>query len=162
MGLRFGLIGAGLAAPLFAGALQQQPRGAVLGAVATRHASSARAFAARFAIPTWYADWRELVSDPQIDVVCIASSTGTHAEQAIAAARAGKHVLTEKPMAATLEQADAMIAACDRAGVALGVIFMYRFMETTRKMKSAVDQGLIGQPILAECIGKFLRDQPYY
>lgn len=162
MGMRFGLIGAGLAGPLFGGALAERPGGAELVAVASRRESSARAFADRYAIPRVYADWRELLADPEIDAVCIASPTGAHAEMAIAAAQAGKHILTEKPMATTLTDADAMIDACERAGVTLGVIFMYRFMDTALKMKQAVDSGLIGKPILGECIGKFLRTQAYY
>ena len=162
MGLRFGLIGAGLAGPLFGGALAARPRGAELRAVATRRLESAREFAGRYGVPTVYDDWRALVADPDIDAVCIATPTGAHAEQAMAAARAGKHVLTEKPMATTLADADEMIAGCEANGVTLGVIFMYRFMDTALKMKEAVDRGLIGRPILGECIGKFLRTQAYY
>lgn len=162
MGLRFGLVGAGLAGPLFAGALADRPGGSELRAVAARRPEAARAFAERYGVSTWSTDWRELVADPAIDAVCIATPTGSHAAIAIAAARAGKHVLTEKPMATTLADADAMIAACAEAGVTLGVIFMYRFMETARKMKDAVDGGLIGRPLLGECVGKFFRDQAYY
>ena len=113
-------------------------------------------------IPRWFRRWQDLVSDPDIKVVCIATPTGTHRDIAVAAAAAGKHVLTEKPMATTLEDADAMIAACATANVQLGVIFMYRFMDTARKMKEAIDNGLIGRPIFGECVGKFWRDQTYY
>ena len=76
MGLRFGLVGAGLAGPLFAGALAERPRGAELRAVATRHMASARSFAERYGVATWYGDWRDLVADSAIDVVCIATPTG--------------------------------------------------------------------------------------
>jgi UDP-N-acetyl-2-amino-2-deoxyglucuronate dehydrogenase len=162
MSVRFGLIGAGLAGPLFGGALRERPRGAQLWAVATRHDDSARAFAERYGVPHRYTNWRELIADPEVDAVCIATPTGTHAEVAIAAARAGKHVLSEKPMAATLAEADTMIAACEANGVTLGVIFMYRFMDTALKMKEAIDSGRIGTPILGECIGRFLRSQEYY
>jgi predicted dehydrogenase len=103
-----------------------------------------------------------LVNDDQVDVVCIATPTGLHREIAVAAAQAGKHVLTEKPMATTLADADAMIEACASADVQLGVIFMYRYMDTALKMKQAIDQGLIGRPVLGECVGKFWRSQEYY
>ena len=63
----------------------------------------------------------ELLSNPQVDVICICTPSGQHARQTIAAAQAGKHVLVEKPMATRLEDADAMIAACDRNQVTLGV-----------------------------------------
>ena len=94
-----------------------------------------RAFAEQHGIPRWFSRWQDLVSGPDINVVCIATPTGTHRDIAVAAAAAGKHVLTEKPMATTLEDADAMIAACATADVQLGVIFMYRFMDTAIKMK---------------------------
>jgi predicted dehydrogenase len=162
MGLRFGLVGAGLAGPLFGGALRERPRGAELRAVATRHESSARAFAEHYDVPRVYTDWRDLVGDSELDAVCVATPTGTHAAITIAAAEAGKHVLTEKPMAGSLQDADAMIAACEASGVTLGVIFMYRFMDTALRLKHAIDAGLIGRPILGECIGKFLRGQDYY
>lgn len=162
MGLRVGLVGTGLAGPLFSGALATQPGGAELVAVAARREESARAYAAKHDIPRIFADWQTLVADPEIDVVCIATPTGTHREIAVAAARAGKHVLTEKPIATTLADADAMIEACAAAGVQLGVIFMYRFMDTARKMKAAIDGGLIGRPVFGECVGKFWREQAYY
>jgi predicted dehydrogenase len=160
--LRFGLIGGGLAGPLFGGAFQQHPGGSSLVAVATRHEDTARAAADRWGAAKAYADWRALIDDPEVDAICIASPTGTHAEIAIAAAQAGKHVLTEKPMAATLEQADAMIEAAASADVRLGVIFMYRFMDTARKIKEAVDKQLIGKALFGECVDKSFRSQAYY
>ena len=162
MGMRVGLIGAGLAGPLFGGALKAHPAGARLVAVATRHESSAEEAATKWGARRWYTDWRQLLAEPDIDAVCIATPTGTHAEIAIAAAAAGKHVLTEKPMASSTAEADAMIAACDKAGVTLGVIYMYRFMEPAVKMKRALDEGLIGRITLAVCTSKSLRDQAYY
>jgi UDP-N-acetyl-2-amino-2-deoxyglucuronate dehydrogenase len=162
VGLRFGLVGSGLAGPLFSGALATQPGGAELVAVASRQEDRARTFAEQHGIPRWFSRWQDLVSDPDINVVCIATPTGTHRDITVAAAAAGKHVLTEKPMATTLKDADAMIAACATADVQLGVIFMYRFMDTAIKMKEAIDNGLIGRPIFGECVGKFWRDQTYY
>jgi predicted dehydrogenase len=160
--MRFGLVGTGLAGPLFAGALASHPAGASLVAVASRRAGPLQEFADRYAIPDRYKDWRDLVKSPTIDAVCIATPTGFHMEIAEAAASHGKHVLTEKPIAANLADADQMIAACADQGVTLGVIFMYRFMDTARAMKSAIDNGHIGTPILAECSGKFFRSQAYY
>ena len=80
----------------------------------------------------------------------------------IGAAAEGLHVLTEKPIAGTVADADRMIEACDRAGVTLGCIYMYRFMDTALCMREAVTEGLIGQPLIAECTGLFYRDQPHY
>lgn len=160
--MRFGLIGTGLAGPLFAGAFASHPAGSSLVAVSSRRTEPLNAFADRFDIPDRYTDWRDLVQSSAIDAVCIATPTGAHVEIACAAAKHGKHVLTEKPIAANLADADRMIAACEDHGVTLGVIFMYRFMDTARAMKSTIDNGSIGKPILAECSGKFFRSQEYY
>src|SRR3954454_10483872 len=102
VGLHFGLVGSGLAGPLFSGALAARPGGAELVAVASRQEDRACAFAEKHGIPRWFSRWQDLVTDPNIDVVCIATPTGTHRDIAIASAAAGKHVLTEKPMATTL------------------------------------------------------------
>lgn len=160
--MRFGLIGTGLAGRLFGGALQARPAGAELVAVAARSEASARGGAERWGAQWWTDDWRELIASDEIDAVCIATPTGTHAEIAVAAARAGKHVLTEKPMATTLDDADRMISAANGAGVGLGVIFMYRFMDSARLLREAVTGGHLGRPLLAECFGRFWRDQAYY
>lgn len=162
MALRFGLIGTGSAARLFAGAFAEPIDGARLTAVCSRSAARAEAFAAEWGVERRFTDWRRLAESDDIDAVCLATPTGAHAEAAVAAARAGKHVLTEKPIAADLEQADEMIEACRRASVQLGVIFMYRFMDTALHLKDAVDRGSIGRPLLAECWGHFYRDRAYY
>ena len=95
MGLRFGLVGAGLAGPLFGGALAERPRGAELRAVATRHEASSCSFAERYGVAIWYCDWRDLVADPAIDVVCFATLTGIHSECVMAESKDGKEVLRE-------------------------------------------------------------------
>src|SRR5690349_8604205 len=107
MGLRFGLVGTGLAGPLFAGALAARPRAAELVAVAGRRPDVVGGFAEKYGIQRTHPHWQALVADPEIDAVCIATPTGTHRDIAVAAASAGKHVLTEKPMATTLADADA-------------------------------------------------------
>lgn len=162
MGLRFGLVGTGLAGPLFGGAFLSRPGGSSLVKVASRREGPLRAFAAKFDVPLWTTDWHEIVEDPDIDAICIATPTGSHVEIACAAAEHGKHVLTEKPLATTLADADRIIQSCAANDVALGVIFMYRFMDTARTMKRAILEGAIGTPILAECSGKFYRSQDYY
>jgi myo-inositol 2-dehydrogenase/D-chiro-inositol 1-dehydrogenase len=156
--VRFGLIGNGLAGPLFGGALAAQPGGATLAGVATSRPETARLAAERWGAPIAFESWRELVHSSRIDAVCVATPTGTHAEIAIAAAEAGKHVLVEKPMATCLDDADRMLRAARAAGVTLGVIFMYRFMDTARLMKRAVEDGYLGRPLLGEVAGRFWRD----
>ena len=160
--LRFGVIGTGGAGRLFAGALAMRPGGARLVSVCSRNRKKASEFAAVYGIEQVFCEWRELLESPGVDAVCLATPTGDHAEMTIAAAARGLHVFTEKPMANTVADADRMIAACHQAGVNLGVVFMYRFMDAARRMKAAVAEGLIGQPLMAECSGLFFRSQVYY
>ena len=162
MSLQFGLIGTGGGGHLFAGALARRPGGARLVSVCSRDRDKAAAFGSHYRVSKVFTDWRDLVAAPDIDAVCIASPTGDHAPMSIGAANQGLHVLTEKPMANTVADADRMIKACDRAGVTLGCIYMYRFMDTALRMKGAVAEGLIGRPLMAECTGFSYRDQAYY
>lgn len=162
MSLRFGLIGTGGGGHLFAGALARNPGGARLVSVCSRNRPKASAFGAAYGVNRVHTDWRELIGAPGIDAVCLASPTGDHARMAIGAAAQGLHVLTEKPIANTVADADRMIEACDRAGVTLGCIYMYRFMDTALRMKEAVSGGLIGRPLMAECTGLSYRSQAYY
>jgi predicted dehydrogenase len=97
-----------------------------------------------------YASWRDLVADPGIDAVYVATPVRLHAQQTIAAARAGKHVLCEKPMAMNLAECDLMIAACRSAGVALGVAYYRRFHPAVARVKAIVDSGEIGTPVFAQ------------
>ena len=161
MSLRFGLIGTGGGGQLFAGALAGRPRGARLVSVCSRNREKATGFGASYGVTEVHTDWRDLVRS-DIDAVCVASPTGGHARMTIGAAAAGLHVLTEKPIATTVADADRMIEACDRAGVTLGCIYMYRFLDTALRMRESVTGGLIGLPLIAECTGLFYRDQPYY
>ena len=161
MSLRFGLIGTGGGGHLFAGALAGRPGGARLVSVCSRNREKATDFGATYGVTEVHTDWRQLIRSG-IDAVSVASPTGDHARMTIEAAAHGLHVLTEKPIATNVADADRMIEACDRAGVTLGCIYMYRFLDTALRMKEAVTGGLIGQPLIAECTGLFYRDQPYY
>jgi predicted dehydrogenase len=95
-------------------------------------------------------DWRELVADPEIQAVYIATPPALHAEMAVAAARAGKHVVCEKPMAPTPEQADAMIAACRQAGVRLSVAYYRRLYPIMARIREILAAEEIGTPLLAQ------------
>ena len=86
------------------------------------------------------------------DAVCIATPTFTHASIAVAAARAGKHILCEKPMALTLDEADAMIAAARQADVVLQIAFMRRFDPAFRAAREQIEAGAIGDPIMVRTL----------
>src|SRR5262245_50885466 len=97
-----------------------------------------------------------------MDLVLIGSPSGLHAEQGVVAARHGLHVLVEKPVAITLEQTDALIAACEEAGVKLGVFFQDRVAPDIFKLKELIDAGRLGKLILASGQVKWYRSTGYY
>jgi predicted dehydrogenase len=115
---------------------------------------------ARFGVPCM--NEAELLAHPDVDVICLATPSGQHAAQAIAAARAGKHVLVEKPLALTLADADAMIKTCDAAGVQLGVLLQRRADPVFRRIKAAVDVGDLGELTLGLVTIPYHRSQAYY
>ena len=97
-----------------------------------------------------------------VDIVNICTPSGAHAEIAVEAARAGKHVIVEKPIEISLERSDTIITACRENKVKLMVIFPSRFDEAARLMKQAVDEGKFGKITLADCYTKWYRGQSYY
>lgn len=104
----------------------------------------------------------DVLADDAIDVVCICTPSGQHAEQAVAIAQAGKHVLVEKPMALTLADADRMIAACDEAGVKLGVVYQRRAEPLFQQIAAAVQAGDLGETTLGSVLMPYVRPQQYY
>ena len=92
-----------------------------------------------------YTSYEEMLSRPDVDVVCICTPSGMHAAGGIQAARAGKHVVVEKPMALTLADADAMERACREMGVKLTVVLQNRYNAPMRRLREAVDAGKLGR-----------------
>jgi predicted dehydrogenase len=109
-----------------------------------------------------YTDADTMLRESGAEAVVIGTPHPLHAAPAIAAAKAGVHALVEKPMAATLADCDAMLAAAREAGTLLGVISQRRFYEPVRRMKDAIDAGKIGNPILGVFSMFSWRDQAYY
>jgi predicted dehydrogenase len=143
--VRWGLIGAGdIARKRVAPALRDGKR-CELVSVARSNAELARSFAEEFGVQKWFGDWRELVADDGIDAVYVATPVYLHAEQTVAAAEAGKHVLCEKPMALTVTECDAMIAACRRNGVKLGIAYYRHFYPSIARIKEVIASGEIGK-----------------
>ena len=114
-------------------------------AVASRSLENARSYAGEWNIPTYYGSYEELLSASDIDVIYIPLPNTLHAEWAIKAAQAGKHVLCEKPLALTTEQVDAMEEAARTAGTLLIEAFMYRFHARTLHIKQMIDAGELGE-----------------
>jgi predicted dehydrogenase len=119
-------------------------KGNRLVAVASREQARADEYAREWQIGRAVAPYEALLADPEIDAVYIPLPNHLHAEWTIKAARAGKHVLCEKPLALTVDEVDAMTAACRDARVALAEAFMYRHHPQTLKVKELLDAGAIG------------------
>jgi predicted dehydrogenase len=155
----WGLLGAGdIVQKRVAAALRDTP-GSRLLAVARARAQLAEAFATSVGAEKSYADWQDLLADKDIDGVYIATPVHLHAEQTIAAASAGKHVLCEKPMAMNTAECDRMLAACRANGVTLGVAYYRHFYPVIAHIKHVLASGEIGRPVIAQ-INAFERFNP--
>jgi predicted dehydrogenase len=156
----FGVIGCGVIAPWhIRGILNSQ--GARLVAVSDNREEKAKKLGEEHKVD-WYNDYEKMLEREDLDVACLCTPSSLHPEQAIASARAGKHVLTEKPMAVTLEAADEMIKVCREEKVKLGGIFQRRVSELFLKVKKALEQGELGKIVMGDAYMKYYRSQEYY
>ncbi len=114
-------------------------------AVADINEQRARGAAEQFGAEAAYTDYHDLLANPEVEAVTVTTWPSAHAEAVIAAAEAGKHILCEKPIAPTLEEADAMVDAADRAGVKFMMGYQSRFGAQLPLLKQLVDSGLLGR-----------------
>lgn len=158
--IRIGIIGCGMISEFQTEAIRQLPDAAVAGyfdAVPERAEARAKQFESRS-----FATLDAMLGSPEIDAVSICTPSGVHLEPAVAAAKAGKHVMVEKPIEITPERCDAIVRACKEAGVTLGAIFPRRFLDSSLALKKAIDDGRFGTLVLADVAIKWWRDQDYY
>jgi len=156
----FGIVGCGVIASWHVGSIARAD-GAQLIAVCDEREDKAKKLGEEQKVE-WYTDYQKMLEREDLDVVSLCTPSSLHTGQAVAAARAGKHVLTEKPMAVTLKDADEMIEACRRAGVKLGVIFQRRVQDIFLKVKKALEEGELGRVVLGDIYMKYYRSQQYY
>ncbi|MCG3211355.1 MAG: Myo-inositol 2-dehydrogenase [Anaerolineae bacterium] len=156
--LNFAILGPGIVAEFHQQAIAAN--GGRLVAVGHYRPEQFAAISAKFGVPCQTE--AELLARPDIDVLVICTPSGQHAQQTVAAARAGKHVLVEKPMALTLADADAMIAACEQGGVKLGVALHRRTEPLAQKIHRAIEAGDLGQLTLGLVTMPYFRGQKYY
>jgi len=160
--LKVGLVGCGRIAKRHAELLGRgQVQGASLAAVADIIGEKARALAAPFGVP-WFTDMHAMVAKAAPDVIAILTESGRHAEHTLALAPYGKHLIVEKPMALTLDDADQMISACDRSRVRLFVVKQNRFNLPVLKLREAVEAGRFGRLVLGTVRVRWCRRQEYY
>jgi UDP-N-acetyl-2-amino-2-deoxyglucuronate dehydrogenase len=160
MALGFGIIGCGMISRFHQRALADV-RGTKLVGCYDRNFESAKRFAEEAGIKA-FETLEEMLADDEIDAVSIGTPSGAHMEPAVAAAKAGKHVMVEKPLEVTLKRCDAIINACEKAGVKLATIFPSRFHDAPKTLKKAMDQGRFGRVTLGDAYIKWYRTQEYY
>jgi predicted dehydrogenase/aryl-alcohol dehydrogenase-like predicted oxidoreductase len=156
--LRWGILGTGRMGRTFATALAETDSG-VLVAVASREQAQADRFGDEFDVPNRHAAYQLLLADPDVDAVYVASPHPSHAEWAIRAAEAGKHILCEKPLTLNHPTAMAVVQAARRNDVFLMEAFMYRCHPQTQRLVDLIREGAIGQVRLIEATFSF-RSRP--
>jgi UDP-N-acetyl-2-amino-2-deoxyglucuronate dehydrogenase len=110
----------------------------------------------------WFVSIEQMLADVASDVVVIATPSGLHPQHGILAAKAGRHVISEKPMAISLAAADALVQACDDNGVQLFVVKQNRLNPPIQLLKRAIDRGRFGRIYMANCTVRWTRPQEYY
>ncbi len=160
MAYGFGIVGCGMIARFHARAIADV-RGARLVGCYSRRAEAAEAFSAEHGCQA-HTTLKGMLEDPRVDVVTICTPSGAHLEPAVAAAKAGKHVIVEKPLEITLRRCDRIVEACERSGVRLATIFPSRFHDSSRTLKEAVAAERFGRLTLGDAYVKWFRTQAYY
>ena len=158
--IRMGIVGCGGIGSFHADIMQQVPS-VQLVAVADVVPERAAKIAEKYHI-AGYSSLEEMLAHDGLDAVSIGTPSGLHAEHGMIAARAGKHVLTEKPMDVYVEKIDQLIATCAEHGVTLGGIFQNRFPRVIQQVKRAIEDGYLGELVFASASTLWLRLQPYY
>jgi len=156
----FGILGAGLVAPFHASSVRDA-EGARLVAFCDIDTERADKLASHYGAKAYHA-LEEMLEDPDIDVVNVALPNHLHHDAVVAAARAGKHVITEKPPAMSLRETRSMIEACKKARVKFGCTVQCRVRKAIRAIKSAIDSGRFGKLLHADAYMKWFRTTEYY
>ncbi len=160
--LRFALVGCGRIAKRHAELLGSgQIAHTQLAAVCDVVRAKAQGVGERFSIP-YFEDMHAMMQAVRPDVVVVLTESGRHAEHVLELARYGRDIVVEKPMALTLEDADAMIRACDGAGVRLFVVKQNRFNVPVVKLREALEKGRFGRLVLGTVRVRWCRTQAYY
>lgn len=158
--LRTGIVGCGKVAHLHAQALRNL-KDSDFRAVSSRSLQKAEGFAKQYAVKG-YDDIEQMTSVEQLDLVIICTPHPNHLEPALQALSAGAHVLVEKPMASTLQDCLIMIQAAEKQNKKIGVVSQRRFYAPVQRVKKAIEEGLIGKPILGTVNMLGWRDENYY
>ena len=158
--IKTGIIGCGKGAHLHAQALKSLPESDFT-AVYSRNLTTAKAFEKKYNVPA-FASIEEMAQVGGVEMVVVCTPHPAHADVTIRAAKAGMHVLVEKPLASSLQDCDAMIRTAKEKGVLLGTVCQRRFYPSAMRLREAIDAGKIGRPILGTVTMLGWRDEAYY
>lgn len=158
--MNIGIIGTGSIVGKHAQAIAEID-GAELVALYNPKPESAAKAKAQFGLPV-FTDLNEFLNVPDLEIVCVCTPSGMHLETGLAAAKAGKHLMIEKPIEINLQRTDELISACSESGVKLAVIFQNRFSEDYKKLKKAVSEGVFGRLLMGNAYVNWFRDSAYY
>lgn len=156
----FGIIGTGSIADFHAAAIKEVKRGKLV-AVANRTEERAKAFAEKEGCG-YATDYKDLLANPEIDIVCVTTSSGSHAPIGLDVLNAGKHLIVEKPIAMNTADSLALIEAAKANGVTMSVISQRRFEAQHVAVRNVLDSGALGKLLLVEVSLPFFRAQSYY
>jgi len=158
--LKIGIVGCGVIADVHAQAIQKSQY-TELASAFSRSEENARSFGGKYGV-SWHTDWDQFIADPDINAVSICTPSGNHLDYGVKAARAGKHVIVEKPIEVTLDRANRLIDICKEEDVQLAVIFQSRFMPQIQNLKQQLDNNVIGKLFMGDAYIKWFRSQEYY
>ncbi|MCW8132418.1 MAG: Gfo/Idh/MocA family oxidoreductase [Planctomycetota bacterium] len=161
-GVGFGIVGLGMIAEFHAKAIQAMDGGHLACAFSRGGGPKADKFATDFGVKVYTGDYDAFLAHPGLDAVAIATPSGAHCEPSVAAAKAKKHVICEKPLEVTLERCDAIIQACKKNKVKLGGIFPSRTGGAVNAIKAAMDKKRFGRMTVCNAIIPWHRTQEYY
>ncbi len=158
----WGIIGYGVIGPVHAKAATLAPDAELLAVCDIDPAREAALRKDGYTVPFYTSHKEMLRKEPRIQAVSICTPSGLHYQGTIDAARAGRHVLSEKPMDISLSHMDRMIDACDKAGVKLGCIFQRRTEPASILAKKALGRNILGKLVLGDSVQKYYRSPAYY
>lgn len=156
----FGIVGCGVISKWHAKAISLIDEAELIGCADARY-ESAQKFAEENSCKA-FESYEQLLACQDIDIVCICTPSGLHAEMAVKAANAKKHFLVEKPMAITTEQLDSVVEACERNNIKGSVISQLRFSDSILRAKKAVENGELGDILIGDVHMKYYRSPEYY
>lgn len=160
--VNFGIVGCGIIGKTHAECIEKIPGDAALVAVCDAVAGRAEGFAAKHGGVAAYTSLDEMLAHPGLDVVCVCTPSGMHAEAVTKAAEKGVHALVEKPLDITKEKLDAIEEAARKNGVHVGCVFQRRAWDVVNRIRNAVQAGELGKMVLGDAQMMWFRSQEYY